>query len=489
MISVLIMFLGGIIHLLFLKTSKALKIISMANDENKILSRILIQDSPAIFLAINSDGKIGLASDSLLDKLGYSREEVQGKSLSLIIPPHEQEGLMQGMRTPLSSQTHIDKKMSLVARDGKPFIIQWEPKADYLENGDLRFIYFIGTDITELKEALTSLQLTETSYHSIIKNLHRNAYQTGIDNIPGYLHGDIEQITGYNEHDFLTGSVMISDLILPEDNDAIREQLESLRTIPGYSTELTYRIRTKNGQTRWIRDFVRNRCDSLGSLSGIMGLVYDISSTKDAEESLLKSNERYTLLAENVKDVIWAVDADIRYTYISPSVEKMRGYTMEEIMTMSVEKVFTPESYQKMQKILNQVKAMLARGEISDLKKSLTFEVELLCKGGSTIWAEVTASYIIGRDGFPAGFVGRTRDISERKKAEESIRKSEETYRAIFESTGTAMVILDHNGVISLANTEFQDLSGYKKEELKVINSGQNLFHRRTLKKFRPTWE
>ncbi|MRS05127.1 PAS domain-containing sensor histidine kinase, partial [bacterium] len=88
------------------------------------------------------------------------------------------------------------------------------------------------------------------------------------------------------------------------------------------------------------------------------------------------------------------------------------------------------------------------------------------CRDSSTIWAEVTASYIIDKEGNPAGFVGITRDISERKRAEESIRRSEETYRTIFESTGTAMAIIDRDGMICLANTEFQDLSGYTQEEL-----------------------
>ncbi len=466
-ITILSLLAGGIIDLLIVKLTLNSVRTSHDIEQEKILSNILIQDSPTLFLAIHSDGSIIMASNSLLHKLGYNREEVMGENcLNLFIPPQEHEDVFQSIRKLLESRTPQKNESSILSREGRRYILQWEARSAYREDGALSFIYIAGIDITEQKEAQISLQFSEERYRSFIQNLHGIAYQADIDNIPIFLHGDIEQITGYREQDFLTGSVIITDLILPVDHDGIMENLKKLRSIPEYTTELTYRIRTKDGQIRWIRDFIQNTSDNSGTPTGIMGIIYDITLNKEAEASLLKSNERYTLLAENVKDVIWAVDNDIRYTYISPSVEKMRGYTMEEVMTMPMEKMFAPESYIKMKKLLQQVNTMRARGEISDLKKSLTFEIELICKDSSTIWAEVTASYLIGKDGNPAGFVGITRDISERKLAEESIRRSEETYRTIFESTGTAMAIIDHDGVISLANTEFQDLSGYTRDEI-----------------------
>ncbi|MRR14349.1 PAS domain S-box protein, partial [archaeon] len=380
-ITILSIMTGSIIYLLSLRSTGTAARVDHDNEQEKILSNILIQDSPTLFLAIHSDGSIIMASNSLLNKLGYTRDEVMGENcLSLFIPPREHEEVFKSIMVLLESRNPQKNETTILSKDGRQYLLQWEARSAYREDGSLHFIYIAGVDITEQKEAQISLQLSEERYRSFIQNLRGIAYQADIDNIPIFLHGDIEQITGYCEQDFLTGSVMITDLILPEDHDGIREKLENLRTIPDYSTELTYRIRTKDGQIRWIRDFIQNTCENPGKPTGIMGIVYDITLTKEAEASLLKSNERYSLLAENVKDVIWAVDNNIRYTYISPSVEKMRGYTMEEVMTMPMEKMFTPQSYIKMQKILQQVKTMQAMGEISDIKKSLTFEVELLCR-------------------------------------------------------------------------------------------------------------
>ncbi len=107
----------------------------------------------------------------------------------------------------------------------------------------------------------------------------------------------------------------------------------------------------------------------------------------------------------------------LRFTYISPSVERMRGYSVEEAMALSLEETLTPESLERVAKALEEELALEASGN-SDPNRSKTMEIEQYCKDGSISWAEVTASLLRDNDGRVAGLLGVTRDISDRKRAE-----------------------------------------------------------------------
>jgi len=190
--------------------------------------------------------------------------------------------------------------------------------------------------------------------------------------------------------------------------------------------------------------------------------MYDITKSKEAQENLMKSDERYRLLAENIQDVIWVLDKDLHHTYISPSVLRFRGHTVEETLRMPLKEIFTRDSYNRFMVLVEKYLALQESGEPIDAIKLFTIELQQICKDGSPIWTEVTANYLLDNEGLPDGFVGITRNISERKKAEESLKQNEEQYRTIFENTGTAMAIIEEDATISLANSEFEKLSGYQ---------------------------
>lgn len=136
-------------------------------------------------------------------------------------------------------------------------------------------------------------------------------------------------------------------------------------------------------------------------------------------EALRASEERHRLLADNAKDVIWTMDLNGRFTYVSPSVEKLRGYTASEAIEQTLEQTLTPESVAKVKDAAGKT--------IAAVKNEQPFpdfvaELDYLRKDGSTVCAEIRTSGIYDTEGHFVGIVGVSRDITERKKSEEKIR-------------------------------------------------------------------
>ena len=189
-------------------------------------------------------------------------------------------------------------------------------------------------------------------------------------------------------------------------------------------------------------------------------LQNEVSERNHAEKSLRESETRYRLLADNVRDVIWTRDMNLRLTYISPSVKEQQGYTAEEAMVRTPEETWTPDSLKFVGKVLTE-ELEIEKQEKKNLTRSRTLEVEVKCKEGSTIWTEAKMSFLRDQRGHPTGIIGVTRDISERKQAEEALRESEEKYRTVLESNPDPVVVYDIEGKVTYFNPAFTRVFGW----------------------------
>ncbi len=136
-----------------------------------------------------------------------------------------------------------------------------------------------------------------------------------------------------------------------------------------------------------------------------------------AEAALAASERRYRLLAENVSDVIWTTDMDLRLTFVSPSVERLRGYTTVETMTQGLTEILSRDSQVQVMTLFSRRIQLLARGDEAGWEP-VDFEAEVTRKDGSTVWTSTNATIVPDPDGRAAMIVGVTRDISERRRAE-----------------------------------------------------------------------
>ena len=175
----------------------------------------------------------------------------------------------------------------------------------------------------------------------------------------------------------------------------------------------------------------------------------------EATHALVRSERLYRMLAENVSDVIWTTDMNLRLTYISPSVTRLLGFSVEEAMAKRGEDFLTPTSYQI---AMDNLAEELAREKLGqkDLSRSRSLELELTCKDGSAIWAEVKMSFLRDSEGHPIGILGVSRDIRQRKQAEQALREGEQKYRSVVDNIGIGVALISPKMEILTLNKQMQ---------------------------------
>ncbi|MFN4149453.1 MAG: PAS domain-containing protein, partial [Candidatus Sericytochromatia bacterium] len=151
--------------------------------------------------------------------------------------------------------------------------------------------------------------------------------------------------------------------------------------------------------------------------------MQDITERKLAENRIKESEALYRLLAENINDVIWTMDLNFNFTYVSPSVFQLRGYTPEEVKEQKIDEVICSSSLPIIQNSFSKILSDISLNKFDNNETSF-YEVEQPCKDGSTVWTEVTGRIIYEKNK-PIGVLGVSRNISERKKSEDAIRHSE----------------------------------------------------------------
>jgi PAS domain S-box-containing protein len=203
-------------------------------------------------------------------------------------------------------------------------------------------------------------------------------------------------------------------------------------------------------------------CPAKGSFATIF---QNITESKRTEVQLRESALKYRVLAESMKDVVWTFDPKaMKFLYVSPSCKAVHGFDSQDVIGKSFD-IVLPRAEVKIlsAKILQTVEA-IERGE-TNLDQFYINEFEQLNKNGDLIWTEVITKYLINENSGLLEIHGVTRDISKRKRAEETLRQSEEKIRLLLNSTAEAIYGIDTNGNCTFCNRACLEQLGYQRAE------------------------
>ncbi|MDD5510213.1 MAG: PAS domain S-box protein [Dehalococcoidales bacterium] len=283
-----------------------------------------------------------------------------------------------------------------------------------------------------------------------------------------YVSSNLESQFGYRPADFTDGGISYRDIIHPEDIPHILEELERCDENSKEYLRQEYRIRSKDGGYRWVYDYTLLIRGSTGTATHYLGYITDITESKQAGEAVRESEAKYRFLTENMTDIVFTIDLNMKTTYVSPSVERILGFTPEERMRQQPQDQLTPTSYKLVAETLQrELERERATGIVAD--KLFTLELEYYHKNGSVIITEVTAHAIRDEQGKPIGVYGLCRDITERKKAGEQLRESEGKYRLLANNAADVIWTMDIDNPTQLIyiSPSVKQLLGYSIEEAK----------------------
>ena len=188
------------------------------------------------------------------------------------------------------------------------------------------------------------------------------------------------------------------------------------------------------------------------------------AARRAAEKALRASEEKYRQISRCVPDLIWMMDLTGRYTYANSAVTRTYGWTVEEWLNLTFRDTGRPDQIAKNEVLLAEELAR-ATAPQPDRNRILTFETEDLRKDGSTFWAEVTATFLWSDDNQPTGVIGTTRDVTERKRMEEALSRSEATLRSVFRTAPIGICIMKDR-VYASANAFWCEKFGYPEEAI-----------------------
>jgi PAS domain S-box-containing protein len=206
------------------------------------------------------------------------------------------------------------------------------------------------------------------------------------------------------------------DFFEPESRKTLADAYDKTLTT-GLPYDLEVRLRSAGGRLLWVRTSARAEFRD-NRVVRLYGTIMDITEMRQAET-------RYRLLADNVIDVIWTMDMDRRFTYVSPSVEPLTGFTPEEFMAAPLQNRFTQASFETAMIVYRQSTELEKKMGKGTVLKNRTLQLEIVRKDGTFVWTETKATFLREADGSLAGIIGVTRDISRRRQAETRLQQAQ----------------------------------------------------------------
>jgi PAS domain S-box-containing protein len=239
--------------------------------------------------------------------------------------------------------------------------------------------------------------------------------------------------------------------------DVVRDSLGNPRSLHGTALDITewrqlHAMLMVNQKE--LEAYVRERTEEL-SLT-VAELKQEMAARERAEEALRESEERYRLLAEHSSDVIWTMNARHEVDYISPSVRRLFGYTPEEYARIPLERHLSDESWQRLGPAMAKRQQSMRAGAPDT--GSYRFELQHYTASGQTIWVDIVSTPIVDEQGTIQGFVGITRDIDARKRAEIALRDLAKLMRGMADNLPDLVWAKDLEGRFLFVNQAMCDM-------------------------------
>ena len=323
----------------------------------------------------------------------------------------------------------------------------------------------IVRDVTERKRTMDALRESEERFDQLARQSRTIIWEMDAAGLCTYVSPAVRDVLGYRPEDVI-GKLRFYDLFSPADREAFKAAAFDIFRRREPMLDFENPCQTRDGRPVWVSTNAIPLLDAAGALRGYRGSVRDITDRKQTELALRESEQKFRLLTEGMKDVVWSVDvAAQRFLYVSPSVAELRGYTPAEILARPLEEAWVPEQREEFSRLLMGYVADFLAGRITE-DTYVTLELLQPCKDGAAIPSEAVCHLVRNK---PTGRIelhGVTRDIRERKRAEAAFRESEARFHNVARISRSYVWEIDANHLVTYVSPAVEDVLGYRPEEI-----------------------
>ncbi|MFA5400677.1 MAG: PAS domain S-box protein [Dehalococcoidia bacterium] len=323
------------------------------------------------------------------------------------------------------------------------------------ENGQPVSILGEARDITNRKLAEAALHVSGEKYRSLVETSGAGIASFDLKGNFIFTNATVCLWAGLTVADII--GQPLNNLIHPDDTPALVKMLSNMTDGETAGSDFEFRIIHKDGNITWL---YTNPTPIIldGKSVGFNAILQDITRRKQAEEALRQSEAKYSTVLEQIEEAYYEVDLDGNLTFFNEATCHQLGYSVEELKGMNYRVYTSKEDMRHIYEIFNQV---YLTG-----KPNTGFSVSRIRKDGSRLFTENSALPMRDEAGKIIGFRGVARDVTERKRAEEAIRESEEQYRLLAEHTTDTVWLLDMNLKTTYTSPSSEKLLGFTQQEL-----------------------
>ncbi|MFX1302986.1 MAG: PAS domain S-box protein [Promethearchaeota archaeon] len=427
----------------------------------------IIESIKECYFEVDLKGTFTFFNESLCKLTGYSREELLGLNYKYIADEENRKKVFKGFNTVYTTGLPLtDLQYEFRNKNGAKIIGETSVYLKFDSKGNKTGFYGLFRDITkkieeekkfkkELKQLLNlrtqELRESEEKYRNLLENLDVGFYSTTLDGRMLNHNRAHNIILGYDPSENLKNKDVRAFWQYPEQ----REDYIKLILKNGIAKNYICYALTKDGKKIVVElnsYLIRNES---GDPIRIDGTFFDVTEKFNLERKLKISEEKYRNLVENAQEGVWAVDENDDTIFVNPKICEMLGYTRDEIMGENLH-LFLEDP---MIELINSYRKRREKG----LKD--TYELEFIKKDRTILSTSINAAPILNEDGDFKGSFAFINDITNRKIAEQNLKKSEEKYRALFENSPNMIVLLNLEGEIIDLNPEILNFYGYEKDD------------------------
>ncbi len=418
--------------------------------------RLVLDAVPALIWQKDRTGVYRQVNKAYCRAIGLAENEILGKTDHALYPGEiAAQNIAVDQRVLTSGIPEYGLEERYQRRDGS-FGWSRKDKLPYFdENGELVGTIGFSVDITEIKQAERLLRESEFRFRSIVESANDIIYTIRPDGMFTYVSPNWLNFMG-EPADIAIGT-SFERYVHPEDVHLCRAFLQRVLSTGEKQSSVEYRVKHRDGSWRWHYSNGAPLRDADGNVTGYIGIGRDITERKRAEEAL-RENELYLrTVLRTTADGFWVVDRQGRIVEVNDAYCAMSGYRREEILGLHITDLDVDESPEN---VPVRMQRIIANG-------SEIFETRHRRKDGSCFPLEMSATWLEAKGG---RYVCFGRDLTERKRAEATLREERQRLASIIEGTNVGTWEWNIQTGAVVFNDRWAGIIGYGLQEISPLS-------------------